>query len=561
MANRTIEAEADTLEEARAKLKAQTPEGYQLVSEKILSDGAPKTVEGVGDTSEEAFAKARAMIPAGASVLESRERQPAEHKAITVEASSEAAAYVRAVEEARKQYGSFALVHSVKLSVPGKKGVMGIGKKPDQYQVDVRLWEAIAEVSYRLKARVSATLEPVAAPDYSPVQAAAANQFMEVEADSLEEARAKIKAQTPAGYKVQSEQVISDGAPKTLQIAADTGEAALAKAQSEIPAGASITDYQLVVTVVRRAVAAEAFDPETAKVKAQEYALDQWGAPGLVQSVTLAAPGQQGEPGAEKQPDQYRVELLLAQQGPTTWDVEYKPKARISATLAPIPAAEEVSPEVAQVLRALKSPDGSARVTALTQALPLLLKGEKGALEPFLVALTDKEQLVRMTAARIFSVMDENVLRLGVRTSKQRDRLVCALDELPTQFERDLAGSARQNVSRLKNLQETLTRYLCFHYLQTTIAVDQSTQDQIARECLEDIFPTNPQFIGSIVVRESGVGPANVEADAAFLAFLMAKKIKLSEEDRIFRNEGSAQGADGPSFDWVLDTCFVPIKE
>jgi hypothetical protein len=46
----TIEVEADSLDEARARVKAQVPEGLFMLSEQVLSDGKPKTVEGTGDT-------------------------------------------------------------------------------------------------------------------------------------------------------------------------------------------------------------------------------------------------------------------------------------------------------------------------------------------------------------------------------------------------------------------------------------------------------------------------------------------------------------------------------
>jgi hypothetical protein len=44
MADKTIEIEAETLEEAREQVKSQIPEGLHLLSEQVISDGKPKTV-------------------------------------------------------------------------------------------------------------------------------------------------------------------------------------------------------------------------------------------------------------------------------------------------------------------------------------------------------------------------------------------------------------------------------------------------------------------------------------------------------------------------------------
>jgi hypothetical protein len=41
MSEKVIEIEAETLEEARKQVEAQTPEGFLVVSEEIISDGKP----------------------------------------------------------------------------------------------------------------------------------------------------------------------------------------------------------------------------------------------------------------------------------------------------------------------------------------------------------------------------------------------------------------------------------------------------------------------------------------------------------------------------------------
>jgi hypothetical protein len=84
MSEKTIEVEADTLEEARAQVQSQIPEGLHLLSEQVISDGKPKTVKAVADTTESASAKAQREIPAKATVMEKKELTAPEQRIITV---------------------------------------------------------------------------------------------------------------------------------------------------------------------------------------------------------------------------------------------------------------------------------------------------------------------------------------------------------------------------------------------------------------------------------------------------------------------------------------------
>ena len=155
-AKQTIEAEAESLEEARERIESQMPEGWQLLSEKIISDGEPKTVKVSADTTKAAFTKAQRKIPREADVLEKRELVSPERKVITVEAFDEQTANSNARSEAKKAFGDAAVVKSLSFAVAGKKGFLGMGKKPDQYEVEVLVRQATVEVSYKLEARISA---------------------------------------------------------------------------------------------------------------------------------------------------------------------------------------------------------------------------------------------------------------------------------------------------------------------------------------------------------------------------------------------------------------------
>jgi len=153
MTEKIIEIEAETLEEARAQVKSQIPEGLHLLSEQVLSDGTPKTVKAVADTTESAFAKAQSEIPTNATILEKKELSAPAQRVITVQAFDERSV----ASEARRQLGEATLVKSLKLTVAGKKGFLGIGKTPNQYEAKV-FQQAVVEITYKARAKVSATV-------------------------------------------------------------------------------------------------------------------------------------------------------------------------------------------------------------------------------------------------------------------------------------------------------------------------------------------------------------------------------------------------------------------
>jgi hypothetical protein len=158
MTERIIEIEAESLEQARERIRSQIPEGFHLLSEKVISDGKPKTVRVVAGTIEEAFAKAQSKVPNDADVLEKKEITAPQRKVIIIEAYDGYDARRRAEYQAKSQFGDAATVGSLKLKIAGKKGFLGIGRKPNQYEAEI-LQPAIVELTYRTKARISARID------------------------------------------------------------------------------------------------------------------------------------------------------------------------------------------------------------------------------------------------------------------------------------------------------------------------------------------------------------------------------------------------------------------
>jgi hypothetical protein len=152
-----IEIEGESLEEARAQVKAQIPEGFRLLSEEVISDGTHKAVKAMAETIETAFERARREVPEDADIVRERELTKPEHKTIIVEAFDEESAQASAKLEVRNQFSDTGLFKELKLVTPGSKGFLGIGRKPNRYEVKI-VQQAVVEVTYKTKAKIAVRL-------------------------------------------------------------------------------------------------------------------------------------------------------------------------------------------------------------------------------------------------------------------------------------------------------------------------------------------------------------------------------------------------------------------
>ena len=153
MTERTMEVEADSLDEARKRVKSQIPHGLQIATEEILSDGATRSVKGVADTPDDASREAESKLPDEAEVVERKVQQPA-RQVVTVDAFDEPTARIH-VEQGLTPP---ARVEDVALKKPGKKGLFGMGKKPNTYDVHV-VQPAVVEIKYKTKALIRVELQ------------------------------------------------------------------------------------------------------------------------------------------------------------------------------------------------------------------------------------------------------------------------------------------------------------------------------------------------------------------------------------------------------------------
>ncbi len=146
-------------------------------------------------------------------------------------------------------------------------------------------------------------------------------QVLEIERESLEEARAEAKAKTPPGLSILSEKVLSDGKTMSAVGQADTVEEASSLAKGRVPAGVTVVAEKLTVVPGRRTIEVEAWDEAAAAAKVKEQI------PGTsrVESIVLKAPGRKGVLGIGKTPGTYSAAVFQ----PALFEVSYKGKARI----------------------------------------------------------------------------------------------------------------------------------------------------------------------------------------------------------------------------------------
>jgi hypothetical protein len=161
MNNNVLEIEADSLQTARQQAKAKVPAGLFMLSETILSDGKQSTAKGVADSASAALEKARKDVPDGAEIVSEKELVPASHRSIELEAFDEQAASL----SAKKMIDSTARIEGILVKTEGKKGFLGMGKKPNLYQVTV-FQPSVAEVRFGRKAKIRVEIGEIPSSGY-----------------------------------------------------------------------------------------------------------------------------------------------------------------------------------------------------------------------------------------------------------------------------------------------------------------------------------------------------------------------------------------------------------
>ena len=146
-----IEVEADSLSEAKEKVRAQIPPGYSLVSEKVVSDGLPRTAKGQGETEAKAFEQAQGQIPGNARIVDRKVVSGFSTRTVAIAAFD----LEQAQAQAKTLASNVETLGTPRLVASGTKGFLGIGRKPHQYEIELTS-QAVAEISYKIPVKIAA---------------------------------------------------------------------------------------------------------------------------------------------------------------------------------------------------------------------------------------------------------------------------------------------------------------------------------------------------------------------------------------------------------------------
>lgn len=135
MSERTINVEAETLGEAKSKV---CEDKLIVLDECILCHGKVETIEAVADTVEEAFIRAQSRMPAGAKTEAQKVKVAPKRVTLQVQGDNE--------ESAGK--GRAEVIASLSLLKKGRKGIWGFGKTPNVYEVVISQ-QAVVELRFR----------------------------------------------------------------------------------------------------------------------------------------------------------------------------------------------------------------------------------------------------------------------------------------------------------------------------------------------------------------------------------------------------------------------------
>lgn len=144
-----IYIETSNVTEARSQLESENSH-YYLLSDKSVFEAKTLTIKSSGKDTQTAFQNAKGQIPDDAEILEEKVTVMPEVTAILVEATSEEEIQNKVYEK----HDSSVVIQEIILKVKGKKGFLGIGAKPNQYEVNV-FQPASTETAYKITPKIA----------------------------------------------------------------------------------------------------------------------------------------------------------------------------------------------------------------------------------------------------------------------------------------------------------------------------------------------------------------------------------------------------------------------
>jgi hypothetical protein len=216
-------------------------------------------------------------------------------------------------------------------------------------------------------------------------------ETIEIEADSLEEARSK----APAGCRLIAEEILSDGRPQSVEGMAETTEVAFQQARAKLPAEAEILGHRETQPPSQKSLQIAAFDEAEARAVAQP----RLGAEAAILGIRLGNVGRKGFLGIGSQPNTYEVTVTQ----PARVEITFKVKARIRGKLHKSMSAPELIASAARLRdemlaqgKKLREAPEFLRMNAI-MALQVLMFGfnwlKSAICDPFNLLLEDAKAL------------------------------------------------------------------------------------------------------------------------------------------------------------------------
>ena len=151
-----IEIEEDSIDQAEKLLNDKISNNFRIISKEILSDGKPKIISSISDDLETAIKDLKSKIPEKSIIIETHDPiEPSDHIEIIKEMDEELA-----LLNAKSNLPLGATILKYKLIHKGKKGFLGIGRKPNTYEFKIQQ-KAVCKYTIKEKAKIIAKLGQV----------------------------------------------------------------------------------------------------------------------------------------------------------------------------------------------------------------------------------------------------------------------------------------------------------------------------------------------------------------------------------------------------------------
>ena len=159
-----LELDASTVEDAKKEVRdilsgrkdhwQSSKNIFPVLQWDRVARGIKKTIRGSGDTLKKAIENAQSSIPKGGVIVKEEVLYPPREDVITVSAFDESMVLKGPDLKGYKE----TMIKNIVKKSKGKKGILGIGRKPDIYEVRV-LNQALVEIIYREKSRFSVNIK------------------------------------------------------------------------------------------------------------------------------------------------------------------------------------------------------------------------------------------------------------------------------------------------------------------------------------------------------------------------------------------------------------------